>query len=501
VNRDKAILGIHIDDDCLNIVHLGQTTNGFKVLNWTSEPLEAGIVKDGLITDVQIVSQKIRNLIKTGQIKSDKAVMSLPCSTVRLKPCEFPVRKDKQLQQQVEEQIDKYALFGGREVTFDYCVFEGEAQDSNKQTVLQAITARQISDTHLAVAKRAGLKLMRIEPALLAIIKLAFNEQTVDLPAVSLLLVLESASVNLSVFKDGLPQLCQNLSIDVKDLSQGKDDFPHLTEQGKSVLEFAQSLAGSQPITLKVAAACNSEKPDTVVGQIKQKLSDVKIEQIDNSQLARQFGVQGMEGKVPFFALSSALTTFEVCEYNGQLNLVSQQSLTMQKTKKEISLTAKAIVAVVLLSFVTLIPLKMKIKSVEAISTKIEAKVIETIPMRDKINDLTKQVEQLNGKLSAYRADSTGLTNIPWSRALSIIGDAVPDNVRIVDISTTDSGDFMLLGEALAESYVYKFAKKLQDEKLIEHATVEEIEYDNKNITIIVDYKIACKIRLPENDL
>jgi Tfp pilus assembly PilM family ATPase len=501
VNRDKAILGIHIDDDCLDIVHLGQTANGLKVLNWTSEPLEAGIVKDGLITDVQIVSQKICNFIKAGQIKSDKAVMSLPCSTLRLKPCEFPARKDKQLQQQVEEQIDKYAFFGGREVTFDYCIFEGKAQASNKQIVLQAITTRQISDTHLTVAKRAGLKLMRIEPALLSIIKLDFDKQSEDPQGVLLLLVPESASVNLSVFKDGLPQLCQNLSIDIKDLSQGKDDFSHLTEQGKSILDFAHSLAGSQPITLKVASACNSEKLDTIVGQIKQRISDVKIEQIDHSLLSRQFDVQGIEKEVPFFALSTALSAFEVCEYNGKLNLISQQSLIMQKAQKEISLTAKVIVAVVLLSFATLIPLKMKIKSVEAISTEIQAKVTETIPMRDKINDLTKQVEQLSNKSSVYRTDITELTNIPWPKALSIIGDAVPDNVRIVDISTADSGDFMLMGEALAETYVYKFAKKLQDEKLIEHANVEEIEYDNKDVTIIVDYKISCTIRLPDNDL
>ena len=501
MSRYKAILGIHIDYDCLNIVHLGQTTNGFKVLNFTSEPLEAGIVKDGLITDVQIVSQKIRNFVKVGQIKSSKAVMSLPCSTVRLKPCEFPVRKDKQLQQQVEEQINKYALFGGREAIFDYCVFEGKAQASRKQTVLQAITTRQISDAHLAVAKRANLELVRIEPALLAITKLAFNKQDVDLQAVSLLLTLESTSVNLSVFKDGLPQLCQNLDIDIKDLSQDKDDSPHLTEHGKSILEFAQSLAGAQPIMLKIAAAYDCKELDVVIDQIKQKLGDVKIDQIDHTQLAEQLGVQGTEKKVPFFALSSALTAFDVCGYNGQLNLISQHSLTMQKTQKEISLTAKAVVAVVLLSFAILIPLKMKIKSVEAASTRMEAKVTDTIPMRDKINDLKKQTEQLNDKLSAYNTAGNELTIIPWPKALSIIGDAVPDNVRIVDISTTDSGNFTLLGEALAEIYVYKFAKKLQDEELIKHSIVKEVEYDNKGNTIIVDYKIACQIRLPENNL
>jgi hypothetical protein len=76
----------------------------------------------------------------------------------------------------------------------------------------------------------------------------------------------------------------------------------------------------------------------------------------------------------------------------------------------------------------------------------------------------------------------------------------VPDGVRIVDILTTDSGDFTLFGEALTESCVYRFAKKLQDDKLIKSAKVEEIEYDNTNAASIVDYKTTCKIQLSESN-
>lgn len=502
MNRDKSILGIHIDDDFLNIVHLGQTANGMQVHNWAAEHLEACIVKDGLIVDEQAVSQKIRDFVKANQLKSCKAIMSLSCSTVRLKPSEFPAQTDKQLQKQVEDQVGKYSLFEGQEVVFDYCTSEEAAQSSGKQTVLQAVTTRQISDACLAVAQRSGLDLVRIEPAVMPIIKLAFNQQAGDSETVSLLLALDSASANLSVFKNGLPQLCQNLSVGTKDLSQGKDGFIRLTEQMKPVLEFAHSLADSQQLMLKVAAACDSEKLEAIVGQIRQSLSDVTVEQIEYSQIAKQFDVQGTDGgEVPFFALSSALTAFGVCEYDGQLNLISQESLTTQKTHKEMSLTAKAIAAVVLLSIAALVPLKMKIKGVEAASSEIEAKVAETVPMKQKITGLKKQIRQLKEKQSAYDAVGKELIDIPWPKALQTIGDTVPDKVRIVDISTTDSGNFTLFGEALAERYVYRFVKELQNDELIESAKVEEIEYDDNSDQILVDYKITCKIQLPEGDL
>ena len=502
MNHNKNTLGIHIDDDFLNIVHLGQTANGLKIHNWTAEPLEAGIVKDGLIIDTEIISQKIRNFIKTNQLKSCKAVMSLPSSTVRLKPSEFPTQTDEQLKKQVEEQIGKYSLFEGEKIVFDYCTFDKTAQSSNKQTVLQAVTTRQISDACLAVARKAGLDLVKIEPSVLPIIKLALDKQAADSEVVSLLLALDSASGNLSVFKNNLPKLCHNLSVGTKDLSQGKDDLACLTEQMKSVLEFAHSLPGSEQLVLRVVAASDSEKLEAIVGQIKQSLNDVTVEQIDQCQIAKQFDVQGTDGgEVPIFAFSSALTAFGVSELDGHLNLVSQQSLTLQRTQKEMSLTAKAIVAVVLLSIAALVPLKMKIKGVEAASTEIEAKVTETAPMRQKITDLRKQIKQIKEKQSAYDVASKELTDIPWPKAMQVIGDAVPDKVRIVDISTTDSGDFTLFGEASAERYVYKFVKELQNDELIESAKVEEIEYDDNSDQILVDYKITCKIRMPESDL
>lgn len=502
MNHDKSILGIHIDDDFLNIVHLTQTKNGLQVHNRTTEPLGTGIVKDGLIIDERAISQKIRNFVKSSHLKPCKAIMSLPCSIVRLKPSEFSKQTDKQLQKQVENQVGKYSLFEGQEVVFDYCTFEETAQSSNRQTVLQAVTTRQMSDACLTVAHRCGLDLIKIEPAIMPIIKFVFNKQAADSPAVSLLLALDSASGNLSVFKNGVPKLCQNLSVGTKDLSQGKDGFTRLTEQMKPVLEFAHSIADSQQFMLKVAAACNSEKLGTIVSQIKQSLTDVTVEQVEYSHRVNLFCKLAVDGaQVPIFALISALTAFGVCEYDGQLNLISQESLTRQKTHKEMALTAKAIAAVVLLSIAVLVPLKIKTKSVEAASSGIEAKVTETIPMREKITGLKKQIRQLKDKQTAYDAVSKELIDIPWPKVLQVIGDTVPDKVRIVDILTTDSGEFTLFGEALAERYVNKFVKELQNDELIESAKVAEIEYDDSSDQILVGYKIVCKIRMPESDL
>jgi type IV pilus assembly protein PilM len=502
VNHNKSILGIHIDDEFLNIVHLEQSVNGFEIRYQTAKPLDAGVVKEGLIIDEQTVSREIREFIKTNNIKTRKTIMSLSCSSVRLKPSEFQIEDDKQLRKKVENQIAKYSLFGGEKIVFDYCVFGQDARLSNKLTVLEAVTTKQTSDACLAAAQKAGLELVRIEPAVLPAIKLVFNKQVAEPDTVSLLLVLDSASANLSIFKGNLPQLCQNVNVGTKDLLRNENAFGKLTEQTKPVLEFAYSLAGSRQLAMKVMAVCNSEELETIAGRINENLSNLEIEQINLSQISEEFNVQGAAGgQAPIFALSCALTAFNAALFNKQLNLISKESVAIQRTHKEMTLAAKAIVAIVLLSIAVLVPLEVKVKNVQASLSEISEKVSATFPSRKKTTNLKVQINQLKKRVSAYDAACGKTAGVQWGKVLQVIGDVVPNQVRIVDISTTDSGEFTLTGESLAERYIYKFEKELRDSKLLENAKVEKIEYDDRSPANIIVYKIICRVRPQGNNL
>jgi len=501
MNRGKSIVGIHIDDDFLNMVHLGRTEDGLRVNGWTTEPLEEGVIKDGLVIDDEKIARKIRDFIHTNKLKARKAIMSLSCSTIRLKPSEFAAQTTEQLQRQVEDQIGKYAFYGNEEIVFDYCKVEQAARASDKQMVLEAVTSRRISDELLNVAQQAKLDSVVIEPAILPILKLIYDKLQADPDGVSLLLILDSESGSIVIFREGVPQLCQSLSIGVKDVLQEVNDFSCLKEQMKPVLGFARSLAGSPQLLLRIAASCNSDKLDEIAGNISQCLSDLTVEPINFMQIAKGLEIKNAgNGSLPVFAFASAVAGLGICEFAGQLNLVSQESLDRQETRKEISVTAKIIVAIVLLSIAAIFPLKKKIRSVEAASAEIGAKITETMPIRQEISDLERQIKQLEEKQSVYVLACQELTDIPWGRVMRVIGDRAPDAVRIVEISTTESADFTLIGEALTETDVYSFTKKLQKAELIDSAKVEEIEYDNSN-TEIVDYKITCKIRLLESGL
>jgi Tfp pilus assembly PilM family ATPase len=528
----ESVLGIHIDDDFLNIVHLCRLVlnivhlcrldDSLQILGCATEPLEAGLVKDGLIIQTKTIAQKISGFIKTERVKTCKgfsqtsffrlcgprAVMSLSPSTVRLIPSELPEQTEQQLENYVEDLVGKYAFFGSDDIVFDYCTFHAEIRTFHKQALLQAFTTRQISDACLMITQQNRLALVGIEPAVLPIVRFIYDKQSSDIDVVSLLLVLDSSSTNLSVFKDSLPQFCQNLNIGIKDISQGAESFGHLIEKIKTALEFAGTLVGPDfaGCDLKVAASCSSEKLTIILDRIKEALPDVTVGKIDSEQIAKRLCVTNItitdDKNLPTFAFACALAVMGIYESdNRHLNLMSQESVSKQIIRKEMSLTAKVIIAVILLSVASLIPLKMKIRSVEAASAGIEMKIAETAPTRRRIESLEKQIEQVNKIQSAYDEAVRKLTLNPWPEVLKIIGELVPDQVRITNVQTTNSGDFTLTGEALAESDVYSFVKKLQDNKLINNGKVDEIGYGKSNDGTIVDYKIACKMQLPDGDL
>lgn len=126
MNRGKSILGIQIDDDFLNIVHLGQTPQGLRVYRWAAEPLDAGAVENGLFADVEIIARKIHDFLKADKHKAHEVVMSPSCSAVRLMSSECSIGTDEYLRKQIADEIEKYTLFGNQKIVFDYCIFSGQ---------------------------------------------------------------------------------------------------------------------------------------------------------------------------------------------------------------------------------------------------------------------------------------------------------------------------------------------------------------------------------------
>ena len=501
----KSILGVHFDDNFLNMVHLKQTPSALQLCNWKTEPLDEALVQDGMVLDTETIAKKIQKFLKAGRQKVHKVVILLSCSAVRLTSSEFPLQSTEQLKQQIEEQIAGYNLFDNEEIVFDYCLFEKLTGTQKSQTVLEAVTSRSVSDACLAIARQAGLDLTAVEPAILPIMNLNFNELSTEPDTVSLLLALGSTSGNLLVFKDCLPRFCRSLNTGTKNISCDDDNIASLLSEMKPVLGFAGSLSDCKPgpVILRVAANCSNEKLKFIIEKLEQHLPDLVVSDVNCHEIKSRFDIEetGTNNDLPIFAFAGALTTLCQSEFTHRINLVSHRSLDMQKTQKQISFLAKAFAAIVILSIASIQPFRTKASVVIDETASIQAAIKKTEALKQKLTELTAWNKKLNQELSAYIDAGRDLVDIPWSQVLRTIGNVRPKKVRIVNIATIEPPDFIITGEALNESDIYRFAKELQNTNIIESAEAEELKYDNSNSYVMVNYRIICKLHLSKAQL
>jgi len=502
VKNYKSILGVHFDDNFLNMVHLKQTPLALRLCNWKTEPLDEGLLQDGMVLDTETIAKKIQKYLKAGRQKVHKVVILPSCSAVRLTSSEFPLQSTEQLKKQIEEQIAGYNLFGNEEIVFDYCLFEELTGTQKSQTVLETVTSRSISDACLTIARQVGLELIAVEPAILPIMNLTFNELSTEPDTVSLLLALDSTSGSILVFKDRLPRFCRNLNTGTNNISCDDDNIASLLSGMKPVLGFAHSLSDGEPgpVVLRVAANCSNEKLNHIIEKLKKHLPNLVVSDVNCREIKSRFDIEEADSNddLPIFAFAGALTTLCESEFTHRINLVSHRSLDMQKTQKQISFLAKAFAAIVILSIASIQPFRTKASAVIDETASIRTAIKKTEALEQKLTELTAWNKKLNQELSAYLDASRDLVDVPWTQVLYAIGNAKPKKVRIVNIATIEPPDFVITGEALNESDIYRFAKELQNTKLIESAEAEEIEYDNSNSFVMVNYKIICKLHLPE---
>ena len=495
MNRDKSTLGIQIDDDFLRMVHLRGTAGEMQICGWACEPLEEGTVRDGVIIETKAVAQKIREFVKTQKLSKPQTIMTPSHQAVRLTLLQIIAQDNEQLYKQMEERVGKYGLFANEDIVSDFCVAQDRFQLVGKKTVLQAIIKKGISDSFLRVAQQAKLNLIAIEPAAMAIMRLLHDMLSGEAEEVSLMLSLDDYSGVVCVFRNGLLQLCQNLSKGVNDTLKDQQAVAELQEQMKPVVEYAQSQGGIKKPVLRLAASCEAAKVRQIAGEIRAGLDGVEVECIVPEKIKEQIGAKDNKAEgFPIIAYGLTLTEKGVPGFNDSVNLISEHSVEMHKTKRQLLMIGQTAIIIVVLSIAAIYPLKMQANAKETMTAELAAKVNDATTIVQKTTDITKEIGQLTEKQTVYASAVEKLGNLRWGNILQAIGEAVPENVRIVEISVTPSAEFVLKGEALREDGISSFSENLQKNSFAQSVRVEEVEYDiTETGAAAINYKIIIK--------
>lgn len=179
VNKSMAskVLSIFLGSESAKLAEISYSGKKVQVYSAYDIELSEGLCYDGVIQDVEGLTEELRQYINNFRIKSKKIVFSIATKRIASKEVVIPYVKEKQIDSLLQANAqDYFPIANINEYTLSYSIIEVVENEGNKQYRLSVIaTPNDLLENYYALAK--GLK-MSVESvdyagnAILQVIKL-----------------------------------------------------------------------------------------------------------------------------------------------------------------------------------------------------------------------------------------------------------------------------------------------------------------------------------------
>ena len=265
----KKYLGIDIEDRFLKLVVMKDG----KVLKTCLEVMPDNIVMGGRIAAFHALSDYLRDTVRRNKIRVKDVAFALPSETYYIRRVKLPKMTAAQLQINLPYEFHDYLQDDTDQYVFDYSVLS--VDEKSMELLIAALSKRQV-EQYKEMCKRAGLRLCKLVPDVLAI-------QEIVLP-----------SENPAAYRKRLAAQEKSRSEEEKreNRSEAREKKQHLRDRkrnGLSVEELSARAAeearanGMQPAGAVSAAPANAA-PSGSIAAAEEKRKDYAVLSLEYSR-------------------------------------------------------------------------------------------------------------------------------------------------------------------------------------------------------------------------
>lgn len=161
--RDRPIFGITIGRGVVHVMQVNHKKGKLVVSGYGTTNFEPTAVKDGVITDPQVVARAIRLLLDNalqGAITTDRLALSIPSARTFSRTVSMPALPDNELHEAIMLETEQYTPVAIDTLYVDYTPLGKVAGQTEMFTVA---ASRQVVDSYLEVAKLLELETVLVE--------------------------------------------------------------------------------------------------------------------------------------------------------------------------------------------------------------------------------------------------------------------------------------------------------------------------------------------------
>jgi len=240
----KQVTTLYIDDTSLKLL----VAKGNEVKKWATSPLEAGLVRDGVVVERERVAAEIKEFLKAQGVRGKKVIAGLSGLHCLFRVISLPHLPETMLAEGVMWEAKRVLPIPLEE---SYILWQIMPAPKEETRVFLAALPRNATDALIEALREAGLKphLMDLAPLALA---------RVTSKATAIIVDTRPTEVDIVTMVEGVPQLIRSLPLPSEALSL-QEKLPTIREELKRTIKFYNSSHPDKPLEPSVPIFASGE--------------------------------------------------------------------------------------------------------------------------------------------------------------------------------------------------------------------------------------------------
>ncbi len=225
----RQLVGLDIGSHSLKLAEILKTNEGYILNQFTQMPLARGVITDGILTEKEKLTQTIKKLFGSANLKRKGIVTSLSGHSVIVKKVTMPVTDKETLRELIHDEAGKYLPFDSmQDVNFDFQILGENAFNAKQTDILIVAAKKETVDSFADAIKNAGLPVEIMDVDSFALETMYEENYDFEESDVDAIINIGASITNINVVKNGT-------SIFTRDFSLGGDAVTEALQKQKGI--------------------------------------------------------------------------------------------------------------------------------------------------------------------------------------------------------------------------------------------------------------------------
>ena len=155
--KKDTLVGLDIGSSAIKASQIGESKKGHTLEKFGMIDIAPGLIEDGSIKDPESVSDAIRQLYKTYNIREPNVAISIGGYSVIVKKINVQTTTEEQLQETIHFEAEQYIPFDINDVNLDFQILGENENNPNQMSVLLVAAKKEMINDYINLTQMAGL--------------------------------------------------------------------------------------------------------------------------------------------------------------------------------------------------------------------------------------------------------------------------------------------------------------------------------------------------------